>query len=286
MASMPGGDAATTPGGTGGRTRRASGFSGRGAGRRGAGTTGETAPDGRERRVSIRACNASSCAASRCVVAVGVRERAHVRRVETRRRVLDLLGERRHFGASLPHVCFQRARALGFACGTQAFVLARRECLLQLRGEAFGPTVRALRVGLGLLFPCASRAAFAAQLVGRARRVGLRRHPRRIRAPARLFQLGELLRAHARRVLVAAVAPFEPIERDHETEAELRTVGPARPQRRREQRQVTTLDRGRDEIPGIAVAPLREHAGHSGLRTEPGEHAVAEPFVFVERAAQ
>ena len=70
MASMPSGDAATTPGGTGGRTRRASGFSGRGAGRRGAGTTGETAPDGRELRVSIRACNASSCAASRCVVAV------------------------------------------------------------------------------------------------------------------------------------------------------------------------------------------------------------------------
>ena len=129
-------------------------------------------------------------------------------------------------------------------------------------------------------------AAFAAQLVGRARRVGLRRHPRRIRAPARLFELGELLRAQARRVLVAAVAPFEPIERDHETEAELRTVGPARPQRRREQRQVTALDRGRDEIPRIAVAPLREHAGDSRLRTEPGEHAVAEPFVFVERAAQ
>ena len=235
----------------------------------------------------MRARSASSCAATRCVVAVASASARTSGSVEARRRVLDLRGQRRDLGPSLPQVRFQRARALGFArrCGgvrprpRRALAAAARRVLRPVGARAARRPRPALRV----------RVARGVRRATRRRRASLR--PRPSSAP---HPRGDVpLRARRAPSPASAPRPASPRSRrsnrsnaTDEPEAELRTVGPARPQRRREQRQVAALDRGRDEVPRVAVAPLREHAGNSRLRAEPGEHTVAEPFVFVERAAQ
>ena len=294
IASMPAGDAATTPGGTVGATRRGERLlpdAGDALGRRRrrppvAGTAALVRLDPRAQRVELR----------RRVVAVAAVASARLARVAARRgatascsicavsvRDLGARAWRRSSSSARARCRFARERAAR-SSSTSALRLSQLRCERLRLGGA-----RRCVVGVGLLLACAAARRSLAQLLARRASASASAVGRAVvGAAARLLELGELA--------IRARAPRPASPRSRRSNASNATTspspksapaGPARPQRRREQRA------GRRARPSPRRAPTdrrRAHCastrGDCGCAPNRASTRSRKPVIFVERPAQ